>query len=412
LTSPICGWTGVDQLERRIIYLNKMISRLKAQNFKSLRSLDLTLGPLNVLVGPNMVGKSNIVDVFQFVYQLFFPESGTQGLMYALAQRGGINEVLWKGGYEKLVSIALEGEDQTRTKYKYSIEFIAGSGDFVTVQSESLKYTRDGVEIDLISQQQGMNKYVNLDGTVVGGVGTSGISAMQYAAPNWDGFKFCQWVKLWRFYHLVPTFMKQPSSMSLGQVLSPSGNNLSSWLLWLQTNSPESFARLNEVLHDLFPDVDRVRTIPTPDGNVHLAVTEKDLVRGPTGVWQTSDGFLVLTALLSLIYVPSTLSGTLFCIEEPENHLHPKLLETLVALLRQVRREVADAGGALSQLLITTQSPYLVNQLSIDEIIWVEKKQGQTSVQHLADKQNLRKLVEDEEFGLGELVFKGALGEK
>jgi predicted ATPase len=390
-----------------------MITRLQVRNFKSLREIDLSLGPLNVLVGPNMSGKSNILDVFRFLHQVFFPEAGTAGVLYALAQRGGVNEVLWKGGDDKLITISLEGVDDIDpgTIYIYSLELIAGSGDFVTTQNESLQLQRSGKGVDLILRQEGATKFKNADGKVVGGIGSPGVSALQYASPDWDGYRFGQWVKLWRFYHLLPPAMKQPSLMSLGQVLMPNGDNLSSWLMWLQANSPEAFVRLNEVLHDLFPEVTQVRTIPTPDGKVHLATSEKGLKR-PTAVWQASDGFLALTALLSLIYVPPGLSGTLFCIEEPENHLHPRLLETLVGLLRQVRQEVLDSKGSLSQIVLTTQSPYLVDQFSLDEIVWVERKNGETIVSRPADKVHLKKLIEDKDLGLGDLMFTGVLGEE
>jgi predicted ATPase len=199
--------------------------------------------------------------------------------------------------------------------------------------------------------------------------------------------------------------------MSLGQVLQPGGDNVSAWLMWLQAHSPESFRRVNEVIHDLFPEVAQINVIPTPDGKVHLATREKGLKR-PTNVWQTSDGFIALTALLSLIYVPPELSGTVFCIEEPENHLHPKLLETLVGLLRQVRQEALGAGLPLTQIMLTTQSPYLLDHFSLDEIVWVEKKNGETFAYRPADKTHLKKLIEDEELGLGDLMFTGALAEE
>jgi len=391
-----------------------MITRLRVRNFKSLREIDLSLGPINVLVGPNMSGKSNILDVFRFLFQVFFPEAGTQGVWYALAQRGGVNEVLWKGGDEKLIAIALEGLDEAEpsTEYKYALELIAGAGDFVTTQNESLRVLSSGREIDLITQQQpGSLQVQNADGKNLGSVGSYGVSAMQYAQPNWDGYRFHEWVKLWRFYHLLPPAMKQSSAMTLGQVLMPSGENLSAWLMWLQTNSPEAFARINEVLRDLFPDVAHVRTIPTPDGKVHLAATEKGL-RRPTTVWQASDGFLSLTALLSLIYAPPELGGTLFCVEEPENHLHPRLLETLVALLRQAKQQVIDMKRRPAQIIITTQSPYLVDQFSLDEITWIEKKNGETKLYRPADKRHLKKLIEDKELGLGDLMFTGTLGEE
>jgi predicted ATPase len=360
-----------------------------------------------------MAGKSNILDVFGFLLQVFFPEANTQGIWYAFAQRGGPSEVLWKGGEDKLISIALEGtaDDEPGTNYKYELQLIVGAGVYVAVQNESLKLLRGGNEIDLLRQEAGFHAYANANGKQLGSVGQSGVSAFQYATPDWDGYKFREWVRNWRFYHLVPPVMKQPSQMSLGQVLTPNGDNLSSWLMWIQTHSPEAFGQINEVLRDLFPDVIQVKTIPTPDGKVHLAFLEKGL-RRPTTVWQASDGVVVLAALLSLIYVPPELSGTLFCIEEPENHLHPRLLETLVGLLRQVRQEILDSKKRLTQIIITTQSPYLVDQMALEEVIWIEKKDGQTRAYHPANKEHLRKLVEDKALGIGDLMFTGALGEE
>ena len=390
-----------------------MITRLQVRNFKSLRNLDLPLGPLNVLAGPNMAGKSNVLDVFDFLHQVFFPEAGTQGIVYAFAQRGGVSEVIWKGGDDKLISIALEGvdENEPETKFRYVLELIAGAGDFVTVQNESLKLQGSEKEVDLIVHvQRGFHQFVNADGENLGSVGSTA-SALQYAPPNWAGYKLHEWVRHWRFYHLVPPDMKEPSPMSSGEHLLRNGANLSAWLMWLQTNSPEAFGRINEVLRDLFEDISHVKTTPMQDGKVFFAVQEKGLKR-PISVWQGSDGLLVLTALLSLIYSPPEFSGTLYCIEEPENHLHPRLLETLVALLRQVRQEIRDAKGSPVQIIVTTQSPYLVDQMEIDEIIWIEKLNGETKAFHPSEKAHLRKLVEAKELGLADIVYSGILAEE
>ncbi len=371
-----------------------------------------------------MAGKSNILDVFGFLHDVFFPEAGTQGIAYAVAQRGGADEIVWKGGDEKLISFILEGDaGEPDTRYEYKLELIAGAGTSVTVQNETLRLldaprTVDGaikIELayrsDLIRQKGGSLRIVNRDGKDFGTVPTTTISALQYATPDWDGYKFREWARRWRRYHLIPPEMKRPSPMGLGQELMRNGENLSAWLMWLQTNSPEAFGRINEVLRDLFPDILQVKTSPSQDGNVHLAFVEKGL-RRPTNVWQASDGLLVLAALLSLIYAPAELTGTLVCIEEPENHLHPMLFETLIALLRQVRQEVLDSRGSPSQIILTTQSPYLVDQMSIDETIWVERKDGETKAHHPADKADLRKLVEDKDLGLGDLMYSGALGEE
>jgi predicted ATPase len=111
---------------------------------------------------------------------------------------------------------------------------------------------------------------------------------------------------------------------------------------------------------------------------------------------------------LSLIYVPPERSGTLYCVEEPENHLHPRLLETLITLLRQVH----GSAGSEKQFLFATQSPYFLDQFSLDEVYWVEKTKGETKAYRPSDKQHLRKLVEDRELGLGDLMYTGALGKE
>jgi predicted ATPase len=394
-----------------------MITRLQVKNFKSLRELDLQLGPINVLVGPNMAGKSNILDVFRFLHDILSGAGGLQGLNFALVQRGGMNEILWKGGKEKVISFALEATGsplQPSAIFKYELQIAAtGVGNFPAVQRETLKLVKSGIEYDLLSQQQvGFTQFKNTDGKELGAVGTSNATALENAFPTWDGYAFCETFKLWRFYHLVPDNMKEPSKMVSGRILDePGGDNLSAWLMWLQTHSPEAFAKINEVLRDLMPGVRQVRTIPTQDGNVHLSVSEQGLNQ-PISVWQASDGFLALTALLSLIYAPLDNGGTLYCVEEAENHLHPRLLETLVKLLRQVGQEVRDSSGSQTQFVFATQSPYFLDQFSLDEVFWIEKAGGETKVYRAADREHLRKLVEDKELGLGELMYTGALGKE
>jgi predicted ATPase len=391
-----------------------MITRLQVRNFKSLRDVDLELGSLNVLVGPNMSGKSNLLDALRFLREIFFPEGGRPGVGAAITERGGIDDIVWKGADDKQITISLEAvdPDDPNSRYKYALQLIGGPGQFVTAQNESLRVVRGGGEYDLIAyQQQGFPQYRNLDGQIVGGVGSTNASAMQYAAPNWDGYRFREWVKRWAFYYLMPPDMKRSSPASSGETLEPHGDNLSAWLMWLQAHSPERFERISEVLRDLFPEVIRINAIPTSDDKAYLTSREKGLKR-PVKLWQMSDGFVALTALLSLIYAPPELAGTLYCIEEPENHLHPRLMETFVSLLRQVREEVRDSKRTPTQIILTTQSPYLVDQFSLEEVIWIEKREGETKAFRPANKEYLKKLVEDKDMGLGSLMYSGALGDE
>ena len=174
----------------------------------------------------------------------------------------------------------------------------------------------------------------------------------------------------------------------------------------LQTKHGPAFERMARVAKDAFPGLERLFTVPTQQGQVFLASQEKHL-KGPISVFQMSDGELAFIALLSLIFSPPELASALYCVEEPENHLHPRLLDTLVEVLKQVQEELSPENR--SQILITTHSPYLIDKFSLDELIVLEKREGATILTRPCDKSHLRDLLQKEEVGLGELYYSGAL---
>jgi len=386
-----------------------MITRVRARNFKSLRDVDFSLGPLNVLVGPNMGGKSNVLDLFRFLQECWSPQFGPGN---ALTRRQGIDEVLWKGSQDRLLSIAIEFFETAHPgrEFIYELEIAGGAGGYFAVQKETLTLREAGRDYQLIVRESDGRWLENADASKLAFIPAER-SGMETAPPNWDGYPLKFSVQNWRFHQFVPAVMKQANQMTAGNVLDLHGSNLSAWLMWLQTRSPQSFARIAEVARDVFPEIRELLTWPTQQGMVYLASNEQGLLR-PTPLFQMSDGELAFIAYLSLILAPDDLGGTFVFIEEPENHLHPRLFETLIALLRQVQQEVTERYAPPSQILVTTHSPLVLNQMKLDEILWVEKRQAETKVIRPDDKPHLRKLVEDDELGLGDLMFAGALGEE
>ncbi len=386
-----------------------MIKRFRVRNYRSIRDLELTLGSVNVLVGRNMAGKSNIVDAFAFLQQFFSPTGGIDGLNYALAERAGISEVVWKGGSDRLVAFEIEiAEDKEDQSFVYGLEIVMGEGEYASIQNESLVLRTASAETPLVGRDA--NGYWMIDEagrkSYVGSSGSR--SLMQHWRPSWQGYPFLQSVSSWRFHQFIPAKMKQRNKTGQGQVLSRDGSNLSAWLMWLQTRSPAAFNKIDEVARDVFPGIRSLLTWPTQDEGVHLA-SQEEFLRRPTNVWQMSDGEIVFLALLSLIYTPRDLGASLLCLEEPENYLHPDLISTLMDLTRQVREEMERAGQAPPQLIITTHSPYFVDASRIEEIIWVEKRNGATSVVRPDAMPHLQKLVADKEMGLGDIVYSGLL---
>ena len=76
---------------------------LHVENFRSLREVTVPLGPLTVLVGPNGVGKSNVLKVFDFLADIIRTD-----LQPALDSRGGFDEVAFWGGSRPPTSMRVQ----------------------------------------------------------------------------------------------------------------------------------------------------------------------------------------------------------------------------------------------------------------------------------------------------------------
>ncbi|HUI73607.1 MAG TPA: AAA family ATPase [Candidatus Acidoferrum sp.] len=390
-----------------------MITCLKVQNFKSLRDFQCDLGPINVLVGPNMAGKSNVIDVFRFLFDLLHPAGGQQGLWYALNSRGAESDLPWKGPSVSLVNISVQGlrEDEPGSLWSYELGVSFPPNGIIQVQRESLKLRRKGEQRELISERPAAGTWlVNYDGREIAGVPGRDRSVLQGRVTNWDGDFLARLIGSWRFHQFVPALMKSANPTGLGRSLDRSGTNISAWLMWIQTHYSDQFEKITRAACDLLPGFRKLFTSPTQQGTVFISAQESGLA-APINLWQMSDGEIALLALLSLIYSPPEWAGSLYCLEEPENYLYPKLLNAVVRLLRQVREEAVQAGLPLSQLIIATQSPQLVDLFTLDEVIWLEKREGATVAVRPRDKQHLKELVSDKELGLADVVYSGILSE-
>ena len=96
-----------------------------------------------------------------------------------------------------------------------------------------------------------------------------------------------------------------------------------------------------------------------------------------------SDGTIKMFAYLLLLNDP--LKHPLLCVEEPENYLHPELLNELA----EEFREYAQKGG---QVFISTHSPDFVNALKVDELFWLHKENGKTTIIKATDCQDVKEL--------------------
>jgi predicted ATPase len=404
-----------------------MIKRIKVQNFLSLKDVELDLRERNVFVGANMSGKSNLIECLKFLQEAVVRNKpGTMALQLAFANRGGFSDIPWQGHAENSIQIELTAalpkpESKRTNTYNYSISLRRNAYEQLEVESEILTLDRDGKREILLENAGGKLKLIR-NGSLSE---QSQQHTLGLALELWGGDKpsasaiFRDFVIGWRFYRLVPALMRDRNQLRREQCLSEHGENLSVWLLALQ-NYRREFEILRQVAQDTLPDLESIlfqavesrQSPPSSPGQqpqamepagISIAASERYHPR-PINIMRMSDGELAFIALLSLILAPKELRPSLLCIEEPENYLHPHLLQVLVELLNQSSIE-SDA----TQIIATTHSPLLVDRLKLDELIVTEKEAGATKFNRASNKKHLKEILSRKELGLGDLWYSGAL---
>jgi predicted ATPase len=167
--------------------------------------------------------------------------------------------------------------------------------------------------------------------------------------------------------------------------LSSTGDNLPNVIQYLKEQHPEHLQHILSTLSDRVPLLERVDADIMQDGRLLLQIKDAPFQQ-PILAKFASDGTLKMLAYLTVLYDPEP--PPLIGIEEPENHLHPRLLPELT--------EECRAASANSQLMVTTHSPFFVDPLKPEEL-WVlyRDELGFTQAQRTADMQGIKEFMEE-----------------
>ncbi len=179
--------------------------------------------------------------------------------------------------------------------------------------------------------------------------------------------------------------------------LQERGENLGPVLHSCHAEFPVSFREIEELLRQAVPEATALLTGLTEAGQTYVFIEEQGLkTRIPS--WAMSDGTLRFLSHLAVLYSPSP--PALACFEEPENYVHPYLLELLANVLKK-------ASGR-TQILLTTHSPYLLNYVEPEDVLVVQKRHGETSVSRVEGDKGVKEALKT--LGLGEMWYAGSLG--
>jgi predicted ATPase len=380
-----------------------MLTKLRVRNYKSLEDMIIPLRPLTVFVGPNNAGKSNILDCLLFLQELL--ELGAP----SVSSRGGFRYLVWGGDLKRQIEIELDahilnGSSRERS-ITYQIEIAGGPAGHYVISGETCSMYIDDEERKLLEFpiEQGQVGVWDQTGRQIASRSSWKTGRQLHLSDCEDPVRYpilstlVQAIHNWAFYNFVPSRMEQPGLAKKDLRLQKKGENISSVLHTFQSEWGENFAEVEELLKTAVPEVERLLTPLTEESQTYLAVEERGFsLRIPS--WAMSDGTLRFLGQLAALFSPDP--PALACFEEPENCIHPGLLELLVDVFKSASRRI--------QVLVTTHSPDLLNFLSPEDLLIVEKEDGKTQCREAKDVAGVTEALKT--LGLGELWYSGHLG--
>ena len=200
--------------------------------------------------------------------------------------------------------------------------------------------------------------------------------------------KFKDFIQSWYLSYFTPDAARQISQAGVQKHLNLHGDNIGNVVQYMERNHPIIFKRILNEISEKIPGIGTIEPYrDTVTNNLYLLFNDKGFAK-PFTQQQMSDGTLKMFCYLLLLNDPEP--APFICIEEPENGLYHKLLETLA---REFREHATGKKGA-SQIFITTHQPYFVDALEPHEV-WVLKKgnDGFSAVQRASEIQFVQNMV-------------------
>lgn len=388
-----------------------MFKRIQTRGYRSLKAVDQELGAFQALVGPNASGKTTFLDVVGFLSDLMRQRGE---IIPVVQERSATFEKLTWMGKGTTFQLVVEAEippvvrsamaeglvDSDRVRYELEVGVSDGE---VGINHEILwlvKHTPvKGRQVELFPATQismpdlvskaGRGRKVAVKKNPGGNdnyynegkrksynpsfkLGRSR-SALANLPADTESFPVSSWFRTYLEQGVQPfvlnsQIIRKPSPPGLHRRFRTDGSNLPWVAAELRKDKARFAAWLNHVRTAL-PDIQDVSTVDRPeDRHSYLVIHYANGAAVPS--WLASDGTLRLLALTIPAYLPDT-EGT-FLIEEPENGIHPRALETVLQSLSSIY------GG---QVLIATHSPVALNFLQPAQILCFAKdEEGATDI--------------------------------
>ncbi len=377
------------------------LSEVRLERFKAAFKPDgpIVFQPFNVIIGRNGAGKSTVLEALQWIDTALRTD-----IRQACDRYNGVHDLInlrspAKARYFKVDLAWEDAESQSDRTVEYGLKIGESlDGRTPVIQSERLSITLSNGKRELITTtDDGERRLHPTKDRVLGPftVREKLLLGTAFARETSDptGRYLSALREFWHdavFLRLSPNEMAKlsaPNRTSYAPLLDETGRGLPALLLELGKDQiVELMAAIQKALPD-FSGVEVSKPI-VPQGEVYYTLTEmmpnpgrKGRKKIPIPAWMLSEGTRRLTAVLALLQ--HNPPPSLVCIEEIENGLDPW---TVIAMIR----ELQSASRRGVQVAVTTHSPWLLDHVSVEDIIHVERREGETVYTRFADQKEVQ----------------------
>lgn len=364
------------------------IESLRLANFKAFKDVEMRHIPnMCVLVGANGTGKSTIFSVFGFL-----KDALTENVHVALTRLGGSR------GFHEVRSRGAEGPIEIEIKFRehsdsplitYSLAINEEDGSPV-VEREILKYRRgskgkpwhfldfskgSGYAVTNEMDQVTYEAQLNRETQALRSPDILAIKGLAQFARFPAVMTLGKFIEDWHVSDLHIQRARSEQEVGYAEHLSREGENLALVTEFLYKRHRDNFDEILGKLIRRVPGIESVEAKTTEEGRVLLRFKDGTFI-DPFLARHVSDGTIKMFAYLVLLHDPKP--HPLLCVEEPENQLYP----TLLVELAEEFREYTNKGG---QVFVSTHSPDFLNSAELDEVFWLVKRNGYTTVRRARD---------------------------
>ncbi len=357
------------------------LDKLTIKGFKSIKELvDFELNNLNIFVGGNGAGKSNLISFFKLLRALI-----DGNLNRYVTDNGGAGDLLFNG---RKITKAMEFEARFGPR-GFRFKLVPTAKDTCSIEDEARYY------------QYGNTGWWRLgdsdDGTsrMVAEV-TQGTSDAKYSQPVYDA------ISSWQIYHFHDTGstagMRHYEIVQDNKSLRTDASNIGPFLLKLKQKHLQAYKEILNAVRMVTPFFDDFILEPRESGlkeEVNISWTQKGSDY-PMQPYHLSDGSIRFICLATALLQPKPPSTII--IDEPELGLHPAAIVILAELIQVAAKR--------TQVIIATQSPALIDQFAIEDIVVVNREDGASIFKHLKEKDFSAWL---EDYSVGELWTKNVI---